>query len=149
MRLFKYLVPCLVIVLLLSWSGISTTEAAGRWPKKSGWMCWEYTNSEGTQTLKFRVSNIGGGQYLLSGKSGSGDSIGHGSAVIKGDSVQMIITYSGKDNESMWIGTGFAVLDKATLNGTWEAIDTDRDYSGGKITTQYIPGTFISVSCPR
>lgn len=163
MKTYRFWVPCLVLfVVLLSWVCIPSTEAASLWPKTSKVLCWE-AKEEGTVVgiMKVGVKLAVGMYYLLNGEiivDGATHSIIFGTARVGTDKVLITATDSGKSSTSMWTDINHVILDKNTLNGTYDAIghdyanyDTPFDSGGGiyiDSDTQYSSGVLTYIKCP-
>jgi hypothetical protein len=116
-------------------------------PNFDGEVCWRVDNGA---IMKFRISYIGNNQYLLNGQfyvSEEGIDIAQGSAEMIGSNVYMTINHSGKDDEAMWRGITHIILDTSTLNGTYDAIDNDFNYSNQSLDTKYEGGSLSYVRC--
>jgi hypothetical protein len=165
MKVYRFLVLSVILLaFLLSWFGISDVEASNLSPRLRGELCWEFTDQQGTQGIaKFRVLPIGGGHHIVSGKTTAYDgelNIVYGNAEIEGNTVLMTLIGSGKEKDStaMWTWIGHVVLDRSTLNGTYESIGNDRNYSDQPIVigdifidsdTEYDTGSLTFIPCPR
>ena len=108
------------IVFMLSWLCISDVEAKSKWPRSSGYICWEFTHKGVSKgVIKYRVMNMGGGYYFLSSLA-EGKELFYGTAAIGEDKVYITTTSAGGDSSGTWTFIGRWVLDKETLDGTGE-----------------------------
>ncbi len=127
-----------------------------------GDFCWQSQTEDGIVIMKVGVSHMGGGHYLLAGKmiksDGTLHNIVNGNAEIVGNNIYMTLVHSGKGTGAMWTGSVLATLDISTLNGTFEAIGHDRNYSdqpfvsGGIFIdsdTQHETGSVTFITCPQ
>ena len=155
MKAYRFLVLCFVLLVsLLSWTGISDVEAQSLWPRMSRVLCWEITlDGVPIGIAKANVSYIGGGHYLLSGKITAYDGkvyIGHGNAEVEGNSILISVNGSGQSAEDMESGTVHVVLGTATLkgNGIWESMGHDVNYSDQSIDIEHETGSLTFIPCP-
>jgi hypothetical protein len=119
---------------VLIWLGISNVEAASLWPRYGGKsLCWEFIGDEGPLgIMKLRVLYIGGVEYLLSGKNtdydGGSVKIIHGNAEKTSSNVFMTLNGSKKDETGIETWIANVILDRSTLNGTYDYINHERHY---------------------
>lgn len=127
-------------------------------PNFQGELCWSIKD----EIAKLRVLHIGGGHYIVSGKTtvnGTLHNIIHGNAVLEGSNIYMTLVKSEKDSEGEGMDTGimYGAVDSATLNGTSEGIRHIRNYSdqpfvSGDISidsdTQYSTSPITLIPCP-
>jgi hypothetical protein len=118
-----------------------------------GDFCWTIAFLDGVPSgiAKASVSYIGGGHYLLSGKITADDGkvyIGHSNAEVEGNSILISVNGSGQSAEDMESGTVHVVLETATLNGTWESMGHDVNYSDHSIDIEHETGSLTFIPCP-
>ncbi len=128
-------------------------------PGFEGDLCWAIND----EIAKLRVTHIGGGHYIVSGKTtvnGILHNIIHGNAEIEGSNIYMTLVKSEKDSEGEGMDTGiiYGAIDKVTFNGTHEGIRHIRNYSAQPFVsgdifidsdTQYGTGSITFISCPQ
>lgn len=113
-----------------------------------GNFCW--TSSFG-DVIQLGVTDMGGGQFLLLGRSTFGSQVDavNGNAEVVGSQVLMTVSFSGADATESWSGTARVVLNLATLNGTIEAMGLDHEMSiPDSVFTFYDAGTVTPTACP-
>lgn len=114
-----------------------------------GEFCW--TMPDGL-ILKLGASHIGGGHYLVNGRTLGGGrmllDVVSGNAEIEGNTIFVTLVSSGRDNEGMWTSTAYVQLDSSTFNGTYEGIGHDRNYQDSSIDTEYETGSLTFIQCP-
>jgi hypothetical protein len=152
MRVLRYLLLfVLSVTFVINSFIVSDVRAANLWPSKSRTLCWVIAASDMSGFLKLRVASVGGGNYILNGTVIVDDSIHdivNGNSVVSGNNVLMALKGSWNDSESMWTTTTNIVLDKTTLNGTFEWISQDFNYSDLSINTQHKTGSLTHILCP-
>ena len=114
-----------------------------------GDLCWRvdvaspYTDS---WLYKFGVYGKDGGHYVLYGTE-DGETAVHGNAEVVGSTIVMAIVGSGydiADPSDHWTEFISAVLDLATLSGTFQAHSLESDTA----LTSHFTGTMTFISCP-
>jgi len=118
-----------------------------------GDFCWTIAHENVPMGIaKASVLDIGGGQYLLSGKMTDSDGnvyIGHANALFEGDNILLTISGSASSNQGMLGGTVHVVLENFTLNGTWQSVGLDVSYADDSINTDKENGSATLISCPQ
>jgi hypothetical protein len=150
MKILRFLFVLSVIFVLNSFV-VSDVRAANLWPRGSRTLCWVMTASDMSGFLKLRITSAGGGNYILSGTVIVDDKlhdIVNGSSVLSGNNVLIAVKGSWNDSESMWTATTNIVLDKTTLNGTYDWLSQDFNYSDLSINTQHKTGSLTHILCP-
>jgi hypothetical protein len=117
-----------------------------------GEACWELEEDGAIWgIIKLGFSNTGDGHFIMSGTlidyDGYEVDIVHGNAEIQGGNILMTIVGSGRDAGTLWTWTDNVILNTSTLNGSYEGIVNERNYSDGSISTQFEEGRFIYTTC--
>ena len=148
MKSFAYVLIGFISIFCLTGIVSSNVEASDY----LGDFCWTIAQDGVPMGIaKASVSYIGGGHYLLSGKVTAYDGkvyIGHGNAEVEGNSILMSVNGSGRSAEDMESGTVHVVLETATLNGTWESMGHDVNYSDQSIDIEHETGSLTFIPCP-
>ena len=149
MRTFRFAaVSSFMIFALILGSAVSGAQAGNY----LGEFCWQLEDDGKYIILRFAVTCVGDGHFLLNGKAitPSGDVIPIiGNGEIDGDKVYITGTAARSWETKTMIGGRAAILDLPGLNGTVEAINTIYDKTTEEIQTSYksLPATFIP--CPE
>lgn len=116
-----------------------------------GDFCWQVLiNEVPAWTYQFGVYQKDGGHYALYGREDNGlgeITAAHGNAAIVGDQVKMTIQGSGHTEAfGAWHESVSAVLEAATLSGTWHALGVSTD--SGTPLQFHSNGNIRLIACP-
>ncbi len=136
------------IASLFCFMGIAVSNAAAA--DYLGDFCWSAGPDGGI--LKVGVTSVGGGHHIVNGKildpGGGRPDIVSGSAEIDGTNILVTLVDSGNDETAMWTNTISITIDLSTMNGKYEYIGHDRNYTDLSIDTDYDTGSLTFTQCP-
>lgn len=132
---------CMAVFLLISMFFPSGTHAA--WPTTASTLCWALGDAPGV-FMKARVTPSGGGFYrgsviIVSNKQIV--EIQDWTAYVLGDSVHIMASGAGKKPERMYTTQARSVMNRKTMEGTYEFISSHQEYSADILMTTYSSGT--------
>lgn len=155
MKILKVLVPCFILMsALLCWVGLSDVESANLWPNNRGELCWE---ADSGAILTLAITRTVGQHYLVHGTITNNPGTQeeyiqcvNGNAEIINNQVIMHFSTSGFDVNEVYVSSGRAELELATLNGYAEGIFISRakTSSGEDEIRVDDPRVFWLISCP-
>jgi len=143
MKILKVTIPCFILIaVLLFWVGLSDVESANLWPNNRGELCWK--NLVTGAIVKLAVTRTVGKHYLVHGTitNNPGDideyiQCLNGNAEIINGQVIMHFSTSGFDAAEVYVSSGRAEFDLATLWGVAEGIFTSYDKSSNTFSATF------------
>ena len=114
------IVSCAVLILGFLLSGDMPGAEAATF---LGDFCWQSANG----VIRLGVTDMGGGHFLVHGRSSDKLTVANGNAEIFGQQVIVIVNFSGEDDSAINAGTGRLVLNLSNLNGTVEDLKLKHD----------------------
>ncbi len=117
-----------------------------------GEFCWQVFNPQGEPywSYQFGLYEKEGGHFALYGSvyyDQNGPSASHGNAILIGNKVKMTIVSSDyEEGYGVWSETFSALLNQATLNGTWNSLSLEID-DGVNLLPVHQEGTIDNIPC--
>lgn len=133
-----------IVAVLLAWSAVYAD------PLTDAPVCLQVNgdpNVIAKLVFKKLAENIYSFTAIISNGSDLHNVMG-GSAFIGSNNIFVSSYQSGRDSAAMWTGNPYFVLDKNSLNGSFEGIGHDYNYVDHSTDTEYSTGYLTHVSCP-